>query len=234
MHDKQRHRDARHAPVRMERIAHQKADRHEPERRSRNVDGRCIRRLQDELSNAMFRGDGNRHARPQREAPRDDSFRCIARSGEGVSGRSVVQQPLLARHPARARIAAIGQGNEAGAVGDHRLETADAAGEKIAITREVQDHGMAGLGRHVPEDDSLTVRRGQDMLFRLGKAGGIGSGAADGRDRKQHLALADIQHEETGAIDGRENNGDPLDDGHHCTARPRVETRACDGSAAIS
>jgi hypothetical protein len=84
----------------------------------------------------------------------------------------------------------------------------------------------------VPDDDILAIGGSQDVLFGLGEACGVRRGATDGRDRKQHLALPDIQHEETGAIDGHEQDGDPFDDGHDDATRPLF--RVCTGSAAIS
>ena len=45
-------------------------------------------------------------------------------------------------------------------------KAAEEAGEEIAVAVEVEDDGMARLGRHVPDDDLFAVRRGQHDALR--------------------------------------------------------------------
>jgi hypothetical protein len=72
--------------------------------------------------------------------------------------------------PARSGIAAIGQRDDPGAISDQVAKAAEEAGEEVAVAVEVQDDGMTRFGRNVPDDDLLTVRRGQHMLFGFRKA----------------------------------------------------------------
>src|SRR6202041_2879150 len=114
----------------------------------------------------------------------------------------------------RSGIAAIGQRDYPGAVGDQIAKAAKEASEKIAVAVEVENDRMAGLGRDMPDDDFFTVRRGQNMLFGLRKAGLLRRRAHDSRDRKQKRALREKQHRKTADISDRNDNQQPFQDDH--------------------
>ena len=65
----------------------------------------------------------------------------------------------------------------------------------------------------MPDDDFLTVRRGQDMLFGCRKARLLRRRARDGGNRKQKRALREEQREETADITGRNDNQEPFQGG---------------------
>src|SRR6266851_2429546 len=219
MHDEKRHGDARDALVRVKLIAHQETDRHDPKQRAGDVHGRCIGRFQDQFSDWMFRRHGDRDAGAERKAPDHDPGGIIAGGCEGVGCRRILQQSALARMPARPGIAAIGQCHETGPVGGHPFEAADAACEKVAIAGEKQDHRPTGLRRHMPDNDLLAIRGGQDVLLGFRKTGGARRRAPDRRNRKQHLALLEEQHGKAAALDQQDDKQKPFQDDHDSAAR---------------
>jgi len=66
----------------------------------------------------------------------------------------------------------------------------------------------------VPDNDLLAVGGGQHMLFGLGKSGRVRRGAPDRRDRKQHLALPEIQHGHAAEINHGKDDDDPFQYDH--------------------
>src|ERR1700709_2785854 len=73
---------------------------------------------------------------------------------------------------------------------------------------------MTRLGRNVPDDDLLTIRRGQELFFGFRKARGFGGRAFRLRYRKEERALRKKQHAKTGDINGRDDNQEPFQDDH--------------------
>ena len=74
--------------------------------------------------------------------------------------------------------------------------------------------GRPGFARHVPDDDLLTVGRGQHILFGLRQTGRGRRRTPDRRDRKQHFALLEVEHGDADEIDGGKNNDDPFQNSH--------------------
>ena len=58
-----------------------------------------------------------------------------------------------------------------GTVGDDAAKAAEEAGKIIAVAVEVEHDRTARPGRHMPDNDLLTVSGGQDMFFGFRKAG---------------------------------------------------------------
>ena len=137
MHDQQRRGDPRDALIGV-KLDPASARRTGTNRNSERGDirRRRIGRFQDQLSDRLLGRQRHRDAGAERKAPDDDPICAVARRREGIGRRGILQQPLLARLPARAGIAAIGQRDEAGAVGDELAKAADEAGQKIAIAVE--------------------------------------------------------------------------------------------------
>src|SRR6185437_2306280 len=94
------------------------------------------------------------------------------------------------------------------------VKAAEEAGKKIAVAVEVENDGMTGLRRHVPDDDLLAVISVEDVLFGFGKARLLRRGARYGRNRKQEGALRQEQRDEPPGITDRNDNQQPFQDGH--------------------
>src|SRR5439155_19394152 len=122
----------------------------------------------------------------------------------------ILQQSALARLPGRTRIAAIGQCDDPGPVGDDATKAVEEAGEIIAIAMEVEHDRTARLGRNVPDDELLAVSRRQDMLFGFRKARRLWRRAHTGRGRKQNRALREEQCEQTTDITSRNDDQEPF------------------------
>src|SRR3984893_13902575 len=73
---------------------------------------------------------------------------------------------------------------------------------------------MAGLGGHMPDDDLLAVFGREEMLFGFAKARSQRRRSADRRYRKQDRALLEVQYGKGAEIEDRNDNQEPLHDGH--------------------
>ena len=69
----------------------------------------------------------------------------------------------------------------------------------------------------MPDNDVLAIIRREHVLLRLGQTGHIGRRAPHRRNRKQHRALFEKQHGDAAEIADRNDNQQPLQDGHFRT-----------------
>jgi hypothetical protein len=66
----------------------------------------------------------------------------------------------------------------------------------------------------VPDDDFLTIGRGEHVLLGFRKTRSFWRGSGDGRNREQHRSLLEKQHDKAAKIDDRREDDEPFQNGH--------------------
>ena len=136
-------------------------------------------------------------------------FALVLCGRETIGSLGVEQQALLARHTGRSAVAAVRQRNQSRSICGHRAKARHASGQEIAVAMEEQNDGTVALGRHVPDDDLLAVRRVEDMLLRRRKLRRGGRGAL-GLARIEKITLHEIQQRDRSGIAENDDRNEPF------------------------
>ena len=170
----------------------------------------------------MGRSAASATATPNRMAPYDDALRAVARSRERVGRVGIKMQAPFRRLSGRTSIAAIGQCQEAGAVGHQPTESLRLPGNDLGIAVEIENDRLIVLRDDMPGDQPRAIHSlEQDLL-------GLGQTRIGGRNSRrigmiEQRALAETQAGDKDAIAGGRDHEKPFqfrDHRRHSTIEP--------------
>ena len=115
------------AQVGAELVLHQVAHREKRIARRRDIERRCVGRVEHHAGDRLLGRERDRDAGAERLAPQRDPCAGIARGRERIDGARIVDQPVLGRRTGRAAIAAIRERDQARAVGGDAQKARDAS-----------------------------------------------------------------------------------------------------------